>query len=55
MAISICLYYFKFRNPVSPPNVEALIQKNILPVQNGKKDPRKVRTKSVVSFIYGIA
>lgn len=54
IAISICLHYFKCRN-VSPPNVEALIQKNILPVRNGRKDPRKVRTKSAVSFIYRVA
>ncbi len=55
IAISICLHYFKCRNAVSPPNVEALIQKNILPVRNGRKDPRKVRTKSAVSFIYRVA
>ena len=55
MAISICLHYFKCMNAVSPPNVEALIQKNILPVRDGRKDPRKVRTKSSVSFIYRVA
>ncbi len=55
IAISICLHYFKCRNAVSVPNVEALIQKNILPVRNGRKDPRKVRTKSAVSFIYRVA
>jgi hypothetical protein len=55
MAISICLHYFKCRNAESPPNVEALIQKNILPVRNGRKDPRKVRAKSSVSFIYRVA
>lgn len=55
IAISICLHYFKCRNTVSPPNVEALIQKNISPVRNGRKDPRKVRTKSAVSFIYRVA
>jgi len=55
IAISICMHYFKCRNAVSPPNVEALIQTNILPVRNGRKDPRKVRTKSAVSFIYRVA
>jgi hypothetical protein len=55
MAISICLHYFKCMNAVSPPNVEALIQKNILPVRDGRKDPRKARTKSPVSFIYRVA
>lgn len=55
IAISICLHYFKCRNAISPPNVEALIQKNILPIRDGRKDPRKVRTKSTVSFIYRVA
>ncbi len=55
IAISICLHYFRCKNAVSPPNVEALIQKNILPVRNGRKDPRKVKTKSAVSFIYRVA
>jgi len=55
MAISICIQYFKCRDVISPPDVEALIQKNILPVRKGRKDPRKVRTKSSVSFIYRIA
>jgi hypothetical protein len=55
IAISICMHYFKCRNAVSPPNVEALIQTNLLPVRNGRKDPRKVRPKSVVSFIYRVA
>jgi hypothetical protein len=55
MAISICLHYFRCRNVESPPNVEALIQKNILPVRNGRRDPRKVRTKSSVSFLYRVA
>ena len=55
IAISICLHYFKCRDGVPPPNVEALIQKNILPVRDGRKDPRKVRAKSSVSFIYRVA
>lgn len=55
MAISICLHYFRCRNIESPPNVEALIQKNILPIRNGRRDPRKVRTKSSVSFLYRVA
>ncbi|MDV3425826.1 MAG: IS4 family transposase [Bacillota bacterium] len=55
IAISICLYYFKSRNMEKPPNVEALIQKNISPIRNGRKDPRKVKTQSSVSFIYRVA
>ena len=49
------MQYLRCRNVVSPPDVEALIKKYILPVRNGRKDPRKVKTKSSVSFIYIVA
>lgn len=55
MAIAICLRYFRCRGHLQPPDVEALIQKNILPVRNGRKDPRKVKTRSSVSFLYRVA
>ncbi len=54
IAIAICLRFFKHRGH-SPPDVEALIAKHILPVRPWRKDPRKVKTKSTVSFIYRIA
>ena len=53
MAIHICRYFL--RNDISPPDVEKLIQKNLLPVRPGRADPRKVRPKSVVSFLYRAA
>lgn len=55
MAIAICFQYFRCRGHSQPPDVEALIQKNILPVRYGRKDPRKVRARSSVSFLYRIA
>lgn len=55
VAISVCLYYFKCKDVEQPLNVEALIQKNILPIRNGRKDRRRVKAKSVVSFIYRVA
>lgn len=55
MAIAICVKYFKCKGNIPPPDVEALIQKNILPVRNGRTDPRKVRTKSLVSFLYRVS
>ena len=55
IAISICLQYFKLKPDIPPINVEALIQKHILPVRLGRKNPRKVKTKSSVSFLYRIA
>lgn len=55
VAIEICRHFYKCRDNIHPPNVEALIQKNILPVRDGRKYPRKVRTKVAVSFNYRIA
>ena len=54
-AIQVCRYYFKCLNDISPPDVEALIRKNILPIRDGRKDPRKVKAKAVVSFLYRVA
>ena len=54
-AIQVCRYYFKCQSDISPPNVEALIRKNILPIRDGRKDPRKVKAKAVVSFLYRVA
>jgi hypothetical protein len=53
VAIHICRYFFRCN--VLSPNVEALIQKNILPVRPGRKDIRKIRPKTAVSFIYRVA
>ena len=54
-AIQVCRYYFKCQSDISPPDVEALIRKNILPIRDGRKDPRKVKAKAVVSFLYRVA
>ena len=53
IAIHICRYFL--RNDISPPDVETLIQKNLLPVRPGRSDPRKVKPKSAVSFLYRVA
>ena len=39
----------------SPPDVEALINKEILPVRLGRHDPRKDDHKKAVSFLYRVA
>lgn len=54
MEICICKKNLK-RNGISPPNVELLIQKYILPVRPGRQDPRKVKPKSAVGFLYRVA
>lgn len=54
-AIQICKHYFKCPSNISPPDVEALIRKNILPIREGRADHRKVRPKGAVSFLYRVA
>lgn len=54
-AIHICRYFLKCRNDIHPPDVEALIQKNLLPVRAGRRGPRKVRAQKTVSFLYRVA
>jgi hypothetical protein len=53
VAIYICRHFF--RSNVLSPDVEALILKNILPIRPGRKDIRKIRYKTAVSFIYRVA
>ena len=55
LAIHICRHFLRFHTDISPPTIELLIQKNILPVRPGRKAPRKVRPQSAVSFLYRVA
>lgn len=54
-AIHICRYFISKMAGKSPPDVEALISKEILPVRPGRHDPRKVDHKKAVSFLYRVA
>ena len=54
-AIHVCRHFLLFCSDISPPFIEILIQKNLLPIRPGRSDPRKVKPKSVVSFLYRIA
>ncbi|MEL7567542.1 MAG: IS4 family transposase [Dehalobacterium sp.] len=55
VAIDICKKFFRNPENKHPPNVEALIQKNILPIRNQRKYPRNVRRGRTVSFTYRVA
>lgn len=55
LAIHLCRHFLRFHADISPPNVEMLIHKNLLPVRPGRSDPRKVKPKAVVSFLYRVA
>ena len=54
-AIHICRYFISRMAEKSPPDVEALIRKEILPIRPGRHDPRKVASKKTVSFLYRVA
>ena len=57
VAIHICRHFLRlwFRRNVLPPDVEALIGKNILPVRPGRKNKRKIRDRTAISFLYRVA
>lgn len=55
VAIQICKYYFKFSENARPPDIEALIRKNVLPIRKNRSDPRKIKFKQAVSFNYRVA
>jgi len=53
-AVHICKYFFR-GDDVHPPDVEALIQKYILPIRMGRSSPRRIRFSSFVSFNYRVS
>ncbi|MBC8060232.1 MAG: IS4 family transposase [Clostridiaceae bacterium] len=55
VAIHICKHFFRCLEDEIPPDVELLIQLNILPVRKGRQDKRNLKTKSSTSFIYRVA
>lgn len=52
-AIHICRYFISKMVEKSPPDVEALISKEILPVRPGRHDPRKVDHKNRKIILQG--
>ena len=55
IAIYICREFLRQKRQLSPPDVIKLIGKNILPVRPNRKDPRKVKAQTTVSFLYRVA
>lgn len=52
IAIHICRYFLSKMAEKSPPDVEALISKEILPVRPGRHNPRKADHQRPFSFLY---
>jgi hypothetical protein len=55
MAIYCCRHYLSRKSDARPPAIEALIQRYILPIRKGQANPRKVRSRQSISFIYRVA
>lgn len=56
LAMQICRYFLSKKAEKSPPDVEALIRKEILPVRPDRHAPRKTNHNTkAVSFLYRIA
>ena len=53
VAVQICRQFF--RGNVSPPDVEAVLCRNVSVIRTGRNNPRKLITKTVVSFLYRVA
>ena len=54
IAIYICREYLRNKRNLSPPDVINLIEKHVLPVRPGRKNPRKVKPQASVSFLYRV-
>jgi hypothetical protein len=55
IAVLACRHFLRVRNNAPPPDVEAIIRRNILPIRPDRSYNRVLRTKSAVSFLYRVA
>jgi len=55
LAMSICRQFFKALEKAHPPDIEALIQKYVLPIRQDRTHPRKIKFRTFVSFNYRLA
>ena len=53
VAVHVCRQFFL--GNVSPPDVEAVIRRNISPIRPGRSSPRNMTVKHTVSFLYRVA
>lgn len=54
-AIHVCRFFISKMAEYSPPDIEAIISKELLPIRPGRHDPRKIVSKHAVSFLYRVA
>ena len=51
--VHLCRLYMS--GDISPPEIKELIKRNMLPVRNNRKGPRKITSKSAISFNYRLS
>ena len=55
VAIGICKHFFKSSENKISLNIEILIQKNTLPIREGRQAKRNIKPHSAISFLYRVA
>ena len=55
VVVRVCKHFLRLLSNEPPPDIEAIIRKNILPIRPDRSCPRKSRLKSAVSFVYRIS
>lgn len=53
MVVHLCRLYMS--GDISPPKLKELIRRDVLPVRNNRKGPRKLTSKSAISFAYRLS
>jgi hypothetical protein len=54
VAVLVCRYFLRYQN-LPPPDIKALLCKNVLPIRPNRTFSRKTRAKPTVSFNYRVA
>ncbi len=55
VALHVCRHFLRCNCHEPPPDVEAVILRNVLPVRPHRSNNRKLRSRTVVSFLYRVA
>lgn len=55
VVVCVCKYFLRLLSNEPPPDLEAIIRKNILPIRPNRSRHRKSRPKSAVSFVYRVS
>lgn len=54
-AVLICRYFLRFQGKGAPPDIEVLLQKNIIPIREGRNALRRRGFKYAFNFLYRVS